>query len=214
MQIDFEEGHRLYTYIGHHFAAGVGILVHQRHVPNIIRHQPVSDRLLEVDIRIGERVFAFIAVYMPHAGYHIDILNSTYDLLMKTSTAATRRGHSLVIGGDFNAQPGVGIRGWNLVNFEAAFDLNIANAHKNAEEDDMWTFRGILGALRRIDFILVPDNYLVSAAHASSDIDLGSDHRSVLTSFKTSLRPCRPRLRTMSCRGWKPEGDVADFIRL
>ena len=113
-QVDFEEGHRLYTYIGDHFAAGVGILVHQRHVPNIIRHQPVSDRLLEVDIRIGERVFAFIAVYMPHAGYHIDILNSTYDLLMKTSTAATRRGHSLVIGGDFNAQPGVGIRGWNL----------------------------------------------------------------------------------------------------
>ena len=79
-QIDFEEGHRLYTYIGDHFAAGVGILVHQRHVSNIVRHLPVSDRLLEVDIRIGNRIFAFIAVYMPHAGYHVDILNSTYDL--------------------------------------------------------------------------------------------------------------------------------------
>ena len=87
MHVDFEEGHRLYTYIGDHFAAGVGILVHQRHVPNIIRHQPVSDRLLEVDIRIGERVFAFIAVYMPHAGYHIDILNSTYEIQVRTPSS-------------------------------------------------------------------------------------------------------------------------------
>jgi len=166
---------------------------------------------LEVDILIGKRVFAFVAVYMPHAGYHIDILNSTYDLLMHTSTAATRRGNALIVGGDFNAQLGTGSRGAQLENFAGAFGLSIANGYGRAEEEDMWTFRGTLGALRRIDYILVPDYLQVGSAQACNDIDLGSDHRTVLACLKICSHRPKRRSRNINCRNWKPRGDVKDF---
>ena len=50
-------------------ASGVAILIHSRHMKRIIRKQYESDRIMAVDLRMDNRIFRIIAVYLPHAGY-------------------------------------------------------------------------------------------------------------------------------------------------
>ena len=67
-----EGNHRLILYFDHGGASGTAILVHERHVDNIKAVHRIDDRILAIDLKVGQRNFRITSVYMPHAGYPID----------------------------------------------------------------------------------------------------------------------------------------------
>ena len=74
-----EGGHALYTHIGDNVFAGVGILLHERHVKQNNRISNISGRVLALDfVLYGKRVRS-IAVYVPHCGYNVQQLVETYE---------------------------------------------------------------------------------------------------------------------------------------
>ena len=97
-------GHALYTHISDNAAAGVGILLHERHVKKNNRVSNVSGRVLALDfVLYGKRVRS-IATYIPHCGYSVQGLEETYEQLRCTISEARRLHRVVVIGGDFNTQ--------------------------------------------------------------------------------------------------------------
>ena len=89
-----------------------------------------------------------------------------------------RFGKRVIIGGDFNTQFGVGMRGTTLEQFAQEFGLCITNA-TNSETDTDWTFESSMGVRRRLDFVLASDLLLVLESCPSDKLNLGSDHRAV-----------------------------------
>ena len=95
-----------------------------------------------------------------------------------------------MIGGDFNIQVGIGNLGEYLDEFVRSFCLTIANKN-NAPWDDQWTFCSSLGNKRQIDFIIVSSAFQSIEGKAANDINLGSDHRAVLSHLQVhAFNPC------------------------
>ena len=55
-----------------------------------------------------------VAVYMPHCGYLQEEYDTTFEQLKCIVAAGKRKQRRIIIGGDFNAQIGRGIRGDSL----------------------------------------------------------------------------------------------------
>ena len=64
------------------FAAGVAILLHERHEKHVAKAKIISDRVMYVDITVGGRKLRSIAAYAPHAGYSDDDLNAFFNKCM------------------------------------------------------------------------------------------------------------------------------------
>ena len=209
---DLDGGHRLYLHRDEYYASGVGILIHASLVNNIRSVHYISDRILRVDLHFAQRKISFIAVYVPHAGFSLEFLEQTYDQLHQALTNANRTGHTIVIGGDFNSQWGIGLRGQKMAEMAAAFNLSLVNGNGNGRDEDSWTFRSSLGYLRRIDFIFASSS-LHSLAHGTSNhLDLGSDHRAVFVEFSiTKITRWQNKERRCSMRGWAPFDNGQSF---
>ena len=173
-----EGGHVLYTHLDTNMFAGVGILLHSKHVKKSNRIRKVSDRVLGLDVIVNAIKITVVAVYMPHCGYSVECFEDTYEQLRCILQQVTNMRRRLVIGGDFNTQVNVGSRGLALQNLVEAFSLRIAN-HSDADWDKQWTFRSNMGIKRKIDFVLVSKMIDIQTANASMEVDLGSDHRAV-----------------------------------
>ncbi|CAE7372347.1 unnamed protein product, partial [Symbiodinium sp. CCMP2456] len=93
----------------------------------------------------------FISVYMPHAGYPHGELSMVYDQLDWILADAQNMNYASVLGGDFNTQWNVGVRGDMIREFSYMFGLSLANP---AHMPESWTFRSSAGIKRQIDFIL------------------------------------------------------------
>ena len=173
-------GHALYTSISDNACAGVGILLHERHVKQHNRILNVSGRVLALDfVANGKRVRS-IAVYVPHCGYSVQDLEEVYEQLWCTISEARRLKRSVIIGGDFNTQLFVGQRGILIKQLSEEFGLRISNDNM-PQGTNTWTFCSSVGVKRRIDYILVSNNLLIHEAGPSGILDLGSDHRVVRT---------------------------------
>ena len=98
--IILEGGHRLVSSLGTFVHAGVAILIHQRWVQFITKFIRVSDRLLYLDLFVNGRSYRFSAVYVPHAGYSVDIFNSCYDDLKSIVLEGQQLGRQCFVGGD------------------------------------------------------------------------------------------------------------------
>jgi hypothetical protein len=122
---------------------------------------------------------------------------------------AQRRKHLVVVGGDFNAQLGIGLRSDLLYSLVDNFHLEIGNADTNHTKGmSTWTFCSSMGVKRRIDYILFSKQFSFMECHACDKFDLGSDHRAVYAQL--SLPTCRHFKRkryVQTKRGWKPELD-------
>ena len=57
--------HRLIANLSTKSASGVAILIHQKHVSNVLRQYRVNDRVLGIDIRFGGKFMRIVAVYLP-----------------------------------------------------------------------------------------------------------------------------------------------------
>ena len=62
-------------------SAGVGILLHSKHVKKSNRIRMVSDRVLGLDLVVNAVRITVVAVYMPHCGYSVDCFENTYEQL-------------------------------------------------------------------------------------------------------------------------------------
>ena len=128
--------------------AGVAIAIHNRFSSCVQRVHVFGDRLMYVDLRIGMRSMRVVSLYMPHAGDRIEDLRQLYEQLQFILADARRRGFSYVVGGDFNSQLDIGVRGELLDQFCQACILLVLNrnvpvhGHLKAawESDEVLTF--------------------------------------------------------------------------
>ena len=109
--IDLEGGHRLYLPLEENVATGVGILVHRHRVRYIRKVHFISDRVLRLDIIFGCRKLAWFALYIPHSGYSLELLDQVYNQLLQSISLAISHGFGIILRGDFNMQLDVGNRG-------------------------------------------------------------------------------------------------------
>ena len=87
------------------------------------------------------------------------------------------------------------------MDFCAEFGLMVANNDENDFLQNQWTFRGSLGQLRRLDYILLDTSLNLKASHPVDELDLGSDHRAVFASFHLrGKRKSRKRVRKVSAK--------------
>ena len=87
------------------------------------------------------------------------------------------------------------------------FNLDIAGGTESQANQDNYTYRSSLGTLRRIDFILFSAGLDLRNFGTNSDIDLGSDHRSLRASFGL-IRPLQQKLKNRKdMKGWLPTFD-------
>ena len=108
-EMDLECGSRLYTYLGDNKVAGIGVLVHARHVPTIVACVPVKDRILALDIQIGGKVITFIAVYVPHCCYRDEYCGTAYEQLAKTASEAITSKRMIIVGVTSTLSMGLGL---------------------------------------------------------------------------------------------------------
>ena len=134
-----------------------------------------------VDVTTFNKTVRFAAVYMPHAGYPDPDLRLVYERLHQILEDARSKSFACIVGGDFNTQLHVGLRGDLLQQTLHMYQLHVANG--DSEPDNSWTFCSSMGIKRRIDYILYTRNMSARHAEASDDLDLGSDHRSVVAKF-------------------------------
>ena len=72
---------------------------------------------------------------------------------------------------------------------------------------DTWTFESACGLRRRIDFIMCSQEMHFTSAHATCNLDLGSDHRAVTVSFDLGVRRRKNRKCFHCVKRWKPPLD-------
>ena len=74
-------GHVLFTHLDTNMYAGVGILLHSKHVKKSNRVRIMSDRVLALDVCVNAVRITVVAVYMPHFGYSLECFANTYEQL-------------------------------------------------------------------------------------------------------------------------------------
>ena len=129
-------------------ASGVAIFVHAKHTEKIIRKILISDRVMAIDIREGNRILRIISVYLSHSGYPwIDFereMKNIVSLVMERKD----QGKYIVIAGDFNLSLNNGDRANMMQNLCDQFQFQVSNGDGNANDVHNWTFRSRLGTLR------------------------------------------------------------------
>ena len=194
-------GHLLYTELVDNKFAGVGILLHSRHVRKTNKIHAVGGRIMALDFMVNKIKIRVVAVYLPHMGYPVSEFDETFDQLRCVIDEGRRCRKSLIVGGDFNSQLGVGARGAALAELQHSASLNVLN-DADAPWENQWTFRSCLGDKRKIDFLLASTPLIFSGVHATSELDLGSDHRAVKAEFNFGVARRSTYRRRPRCR-WK-----------
>ena len=101
----------LYTVLDDNKFAGVAILLHAKPVRKSNKVHEIGGRIMALDLMVNKIKVRFVAVYLPHMGYPVSEFDDTFDQLRCVVDEGRRCRRSLVIGGDFNSQLGVGVRG-------------------------------------------------------------------------------------------------------
>ena len=132
-------------------------------------------------------------------------MDDTYIYLRRAVAWALKRSKAYIIGGDFNTTLSWGPRMETLLSFSCDFNLHIANEQEDDSMNDKWTFESSSGVRRQLDFILVGPGFDTFTLHASSELDLGSDHRSVVAMLTAKAGfPRDKNIKTKGALGpWK-----------
>lgn len=177
--IILEGGHRMISSLGGFVHVGVAILIHQRWVQSVVKFARVSDRVLYLDLLVNERLYKIITVYVPHAGYPMDVFNSCYDLFRRTVLEGQHFGRQCFVGSDFNSEMYRRIRGNRLREFLAEVSLQNTATQFSEIPDVAWTFKDALGQKRILDDCLVLTEVCVESSNSIGGFDLGFDPRCV-----------------------------------
>ena len=145
-----------------------------------------------------------VAVYLPHMGYTVSEFHDTFDQMRCVIDRGHKSRQRLIIGGDFNTQLGVGMRGAALAELQHSLSLNVLNDSSTPWEEQ-WTFRSSLGDKRKIDFLLASTSIIYGGVKAASEIDLGSDHRAVKGELYFGPPLVRNHRKNPKCRWRLPD---------
>jgi exonuclease III len=132
-------GHVLYTSLRNNMFSGTGILLHAKHVRKRNILHDLSDRVLGLDFSVNKIKVRTIAVYLPHCGYTEQEYDTSIDQLKCILGEAKQKQRRIILGGDFNSQIGVGIRGATLHEIQSSYGLILTNDSINPWEEQ-WTF--------------------------------------------------------------------------
>ena len=157
---------------------------------------------------MGHRIIRFVAAYAPHAGYSDNDLQCFYDSLCYIASDARSKGHLCIVGGDFNTQLDIGMRGSLLSEFASAYELDVCNSEGTGTTEASWTFCSYTGIKRRLDCILASSRLHASSCAPTQQIHMNSDHRAVRAAFEVRISRRRRRAKKLRIqRGWKPTFD-------
>lgn len=190
--------------------AGVGMLVHKNLVDNIADVRYVSERMLHVEINLGQEKLNLIAVYAPDTGRGKQERDAFYDGLQRVIDTIPVR-EKLVILGDLNARigdhvvPGVKHRfneptsnesGDELVEFCSVNELRINNTFFDHPIQQKITWTNRRGQTSMIDFVITnrrlhPQQVL--DVRTLSSADAGTDHGLVLCVLRLDLSTNKSR---------------------
>jgi len=137
-------------------AAGVGVLLQERHVTKLKLVKQISLRLMFADVVLSHGTIRFVAAYAPHGGYSRDGLNQFYKELHACLEDARGTRFQLVVRGDFNKQLDTGLRATLLQDAVETFGHSKVLA---ASEDD---------------FITCTQEMCFISAHATCNLHVGS----------------------------------------
>ena len=170
-------------------AAGVGILFHERRVSKVKLVKQIFLRLMFAHVVLSHGTVRFVAAYAPHGRYSRDVLNQIYEGLHACLEDARGRRFQLVVGAGFTTQLNTGFRGTLLQDVVETFASTFTNDDDNHTFNvDTWTFESPSGLRRRIDFIMCNQKMRLTSAHATCNLDLGSDHRAATVFFDLGVR--------------------------
>ena len=147
-------GHKLYTSLDNNQFAGVGILIHAKHIKKSIRVHNISGRVLGLDVCINGTKIRVVAIYLPHCGYDVEDFDQAFDQIRCIVDQGQKNKRTNIIRGVFNTQTNVGYRGMQLHSLIISFGLSIANK-SDTPWDMQWIFESSMGIKRKIDFIIV-----------------------------------------------------------
>ena len=100
-----DNGHTWFGSSGVKGQKGVGFLLHKRWKHTLFK--PLSERVATLDVRIArKRRIRIVGVYMPHAAQPDEEVEAVYAMLEEENEEARKKGHNLLIAGDFNAEVG------------------------------------------------------------------------------------------------------------
>ena len=192
--------------------AGVAVLIHSRWADKVAAINRVSDRILVVSLDLSKDFrISVCAVYLPHCGFGNDALTNCYTELGEAVQKQKRAGRHIIIGGDFNTQVSLGVRGESLAQFVAENRLTICNDREELPWDKIWTFRSSLGTTRQLDYILTSEHIETSNEEATPHLDLGSDHRAVRLQAQFPHK-LEERPRTAHKRKWVGSASYGPII--
>ena len=103
--MQLKDDHLLYYTGADGESTGAAILIHSRHAQSKIEMIEKINRIIAVNIIIGNRKYRIIAAYMPHDGFGEDALQTAYHELDKMIDQAKNQERRVLIGGDFQCDP-------------------------------------------------------------------------------------------------------------
>ena len=163
---------------------GVAIVVNKKWKHKINWKGYISERAIATSITVNTQRITLMSVYMPHSGYADHHVEKAYNMIEKI-IKPTR--HTLIIGGDFNAElgPGIGIertsvgqhtlkeankRGDWMKQWLMTQKLVALNTMYKKTPAKQLTYRTPKGAEKQLDYILVNKKYLRWSKDAEADV--------------------------------------------
>ena len=183
---------------------GVGILLNKRWKQRIIDTEYINERAISVTIVVKRQRIKLMSVYFTHSGYadhHIEKCTR-----WSRSTQKTAKRYIPIIGGDYNAELGLGhgnecisvcrytlnegnkrgdwMKHWLMLQGYTALNM----MYKKTPQKQT-TFVPPKGKEKQIDYILTKWRYLrhTKDAEANDMIHMGSDHRCVMATFTITM---------------------------
>ena len=127
---------------------------------------------------VGPSKVRAVAMYAPHCGYDWEHFERTCEQLLCVLDQAQKLKRKLIVGGDFNLQLGVGVRGDEFQNIVDGVGLLTTN-ESDTPWENQWTFESTVGVRRKLDYIMVSRSFQFVRSSASNQLNLESDHRAV-----------------------------------
>ena len=150
---------------------GVGVVVANWLIGKIVEVERYSDRVMKVNIVIGDVVWEVVSCYCPQAGRSVNEKEEFYELMGKVVTSD----NMLLVGGDFNGYFGSDMSGFGevhggfeigqindggirLLDWTVGKGLHLMNTCSQKRKSQLVTFRS--GETETmIDYILVNNKY-------------------------------------------------------
>jgi len=177
--------------------AGVGFYVSQEVNKQVESVRNISERIIQMILRVGDTKLRITQVYAPHSGYDEEV----YDAFLEDLSVALRgQSKNDFLIGDFNAiigpaeigetccgRRGTGVRnerGEILVNYCESSGWSIMNSFFKKRLGRKWTWRSPNGqTFNEIDYILAKNRTMVTDV-STLNVNAGSDHRIVRATLR------------------------------